>query len=162
MKVYIGKYISYFSVDDLLCWLKYLKVSESVIDKISEYLNTTFLKGFFEWINSKRNRTEYVKIDKYDTWNMFKTLAIIIHPMLKQLKETTHGYPSDLTEEQWNIILDKMIWSFDQIDNDWEEKFLQTYGLLSDDKTRQEYITFKNQVQEGLDLFAKHYMDLWD
>lgn len=158
MKVYIGKYISYFSVDDLTWWLKYLKVHESVIDKMSDYLDTTFLKSFFEWINSKRNRTEYVKIDKYDTWNMFRTLAVIIHPMLKQFKETTHGYPNELTEEQWNSILDKMIWSFDQIATDWEEKFYVT----NDQVDYQGYTTFKNQIQEGLDLFAKHYNDLWD
>lgn len=32
-----------------------------------------------------------IQIDKYDTWNMDDTLAMIILPMLKQLKETTHG-----------------------------------------------------------------------
>jgi hypothetical protein len=89
---------------------------------------------------------------------MFRTLAVITHPMLKQFKETTHGYPNELTEEQWNSILDKMIWSFDQIANDWEEKFYVT----NDQVDYQGYTTFKNQIQEGLDLFAKHYNDLWD
>jgi hypothetical protein len=36
---------------------------------------------------------KYVKIDKYDTWSMDHTLAYIILPMLKQLKEETHGSP---------------------------------------------------------------------
>lgn len=34
-----------------------------------------------------------IHIDKYDTWNMDDTLAHIILPMLKQLKETKHGAP---------------------------------------------------------------------
>ena len=44
-----------------------------------------------------------IKIHKYDTWNMDDTLAIIILPMLKQLKETKHGSPlvdiEDVPEE---------------------------------------------------------------
>jgi len=32
-----------------------------------------------------------VHIDRYDTWNMDSTLALIILPMLKQLRETKHG-----------------------------------------------------------------------
>lgn len=32
-----------------------------------------------------------VQLDKFDTWNMDDTLAHIILPMLKQLKETKHG-----------------------------------------------------------------------
>jgi len=32
-----------------------------------------------------------IKIDDYDTWSMDSTLAFIIVPMLKQLRETKHG-----------------------------------------------------------------------
>lgn len=35
-----------------------------------------------------------VRIDPWDTWSMDNTLAYIILPMLKQLKETKHGYPN--------------------------------------------------------------------
>jgi hypothetical protein len=34
-----------------------------------------------------------VRIDRQDTWNMDETLAYIILPMLKQLKDTKHGSP---------------------------------------------------------------------
>ena len=51
----------------------------------------TWLYKFLLWIDSKRKRIVYVKIDKYDTWNMDSTLTPIILPMLKQLKETKHG-----------------------------------------------------------------------
>ena len=36
-------------------------------------------------------RVVNIQIDKYDTWNMDSTLALIILPMLKQLRETKHG-----------------------------------------------------------------------
>jgi hypothetical protein len=51
----------------------------------------TLLYKFLLWIESKRKRIIYVKIDRYDTWNMDSTLNPIILPMLKQLKATKHG-----------------------------------------------------------------------
>jgi len=50
-----------------------------------------------------KERVINVHIDKYDTWNMDSTLAFIILPMLKQLRDTTHGSAmvdlEDLPEE---------------------------------------------------------------
>jgi len=51
----------------------------------------TFLYKFLEWVNSKKINKEYIKIDYWDTWSMDQTLAPIILPMLKQLKDTKHG-----------------------------------------------------------------------
>jgi hypothetical protein len=56
-----------------------------------------------EWIETKKKRKIKIKIDKWDTWGMDSTLALIILPMLKQLKATKHGSPfvddKDLPEE---------------------------------------------------------------
>ncbi len=41
---------------------------------------------------------------------MDHTLAMIIHPMLVQLKATQHGHPASLTIEKWDEILDEMIY----------------------------------------------------
>lgn len=51
----------------------------------------TLLYKFLLWIDRKRERKIYVKIDRYDTWSMDHTLAVIILPMLKQLQKTKHG-----------------------------------------------------------------------
>jgi hypothetical protein len=87
-----------------------------------------------------------ITIDPYDTWNMDHTLALIIVPMLKQLKATKHGAPfvddeyvpyelsssaapnkehewdvDDNHFKRWNYVLDEMIWAMEQIvdfDND--------------------------------------------
>lgn len=83
-----------------------------------------------------------IDIEKFDTWNMDSTLALIILPMLIQLKETKHGVPGDFADvggesysqqlsfdfytethddsfnegcKRWDETLDKMIWSFQQI-----------------------------------------------
>jgi hypothetical protein len=90
-----------------------------------------------------------IKIDRFDTWSMDHTLALIIHPMLVQLKATTRGAPStddeDVPEKfrstkakpkknewdtdsnhfkRWDWILDEMIWAFSQlIDEDAGDQF---------------------------------------
>ena len=111
-----------------------------------------------------------VHIDPYDTWNMDETLAHIILPMLKQLKETKHGYPSDLTEEKWDEILDKMIFSFQSKLEDWNDQF---YGPWIEDKSKSlgghfEFIDYdsmkeyQERIDEGFRLFGAYYNSLWD
>lgn len=51
----------------------------------------TWLYKFLSWVESKKKRKISIRIDRYDTWSMDATLAPIILPMLKQLKETKHG-----------------------------------------------------------------------
>lgn len=118
--------------------------------------------------NGEEPRLIDINIEGFDVWEMYYTLALIISPMLKQLKETKNGVPGCMpafdndfydwnthpeeaeaqlkeAEKQWNEILDKMIYSFDKIISD------DFYDNRSDPK-----------IQEGIDLFAKYYFDLWD
>ena len=110
----------------------------------------TWLYKFLRWVDSKKKRTVKVHIDRWDTWSMDHTLAYIVLPMLKQLKETKHGAPyvdlkdvpkelqpkkqtkkqkdngeTDSTHfERWDWVLDEMIFAFDSKVNDgWEDQF---------------------------------------
>jgi hypothetical protein len=90
-----------------------------------------------------------IQIDPWDTWSVDHTLSMIILPMLKQLKDTTHGAPyvddEDVPDElkstaapakendwdtddnhfkRWKYALDEMIWTFEKlVDDDWEHEF---------------------------------------
>jgi hypothetical protein len=90
MKVYIGPYLNYWGPYQIADLLKYVGVSESYRKKIGKWLEKTPLSKILSWIYDKRNRKVEVRIDKYDTWNMDKTLSLIIIPMLIQLKKTKH------------------------------------------------------------------------
>ena len=94
-------------------------------------------------------KIDYVKIDKWDTWSMDHTLAIIVLPMLKQLKATKHGSPlvddEDVPENlrstaappkenewdtddnlhlRWEWVMNEMIFSFEcKVDDSWEDAF---------------------------------------
>jgi hypothetical protein len=110
----------------------------------------TWIYKFLLWIDRlKGERKIKIHIDKWDTWDMNSTLALIILPMLKQLKESKHGAPfvddEDVPDElkrtsapakenewdtddnhfkRWDWVLDQMIWAFENIvDQEWESQF---------------------------------------
>jgi len=109
----------------------------------------TMLSKFLTWVHSKKQRKIQVHIDKYDTWSMDHTLALIVLPMLKQLKEKQHGagfvddkdVPKELRStsapakenewdtddnhfKRWEWVMDEMIFAFNsKVDDSWEEQF---------------------------------------
>jgi len=116
-----------------------------------------------------------VKIDKHDLWSLDITLAQIIYPALKKLKKVKHGAPNvDLSDvldqslhptedeiiryeydgktdenyfKRWDYVIDQMIWSFKII------KKGDLHFLTDDDF---------NRMQNGLRLFSKYYLSLYD
>ena len=126
-------------------------------------------------------KVKYVHIDYWDTWNMDATLASIILPMLKQLKETKQGFPfvnnEDVPESlrsefdpenmfeapgepfeeiwiaRWDYVLDEMIWSF-QFEADGKN--------LLFDVSDEEYVKYSKKLANGFRLFGKYYQNLWD
>lgn len=87
--------------------------------------------------STKAKQKISLKLDYWDTWNMDHALAILIHPMLKQLDETKHGSPyvddEDVPEKlhstkgkpkkeewdldsnhfkRWDWVMKEMIWAF--------------------------------------------------
>ena len=108
-----------------------------------------FCKTWMKFLDFVHPKINYVKIDRYDTWSMDHTLADIILPMLKQLKETKHGSPNvddnDVPEElkstsappkenewdtddnwfkRWDWVLDEIIFAFEcKVDDSWQEAF---------------------------------------
>jgi hypothetical protein len=97
------------------------------------------------------NRKIDIHIERFDTWNLDHTLALIIYPALIQLRDTKHGVPNDFAVvggedyndqlcfdfykdedgslfdkkcSEWDDVLDKMIWSFAQlVKEDYDAKY---------------------------------------
>jgi len=112
----------------------------------------------------RKNRATRVEIEPHDTYSMDCTLAMIIHPMLVQLKETAHGYPSGLTEESWNKILDEMIWAFGH-----KSKEMDAGDMCGDKCSNFGDAVCKSCMKETEErltnafiLFGKYYENLWD
>ena len=115
MKVYIGPYKDWFGpyqlAEKLIFWKHrdddevfsfghFLATGSFVTEDSDPFSKSirgeeTWLYNFMNWVHERNGgRKIKVRIDKYDTWSMDHTLAPIILPMLKQLRDTKHGYPS--------------------------------------------------------------------
>jgi hypothetical protein len=160
MKVWISRYrnhwLSPYTILKTVCfWEK----DEDRIYNLNEEVNNPYKK----WVNFLNPvcfavqklldfvhpRWTYVKIDPWDTWSMDHTLADIILPMLRQLKEHKHGAPYTDDEDvpeylrsymaqpkehewdtdslhfmRWDWILAEIIWAFEQkVDDTSEDQF---------------------------------------
>ena len=112
--------------------------------------HNTWLYKLLLWLDSKKQRKVEVRIDRYDTWGMAETLALIILPMLKQFRASLHGSPfvddTDVPEylrstvappkkdefdiddnhhKRWEWVLDEIIFAFEsKVDDSWEDQFV--------------------------------------
>ena len=132
---------------------------ENFLEKLEDFIQTCYSP--INYLLNKRVQKVSVKIDSWDTWSMDHTLAHIVVPMLKQLRDTKHGAPvvdnRDVPEElrqpenwieqyekagetdefwfaRWDYVLDEMIWAFEQKTlDDWEEQY---FGEWIEDESK--------------------------
>lgn len=193
MKVYIGPYKSWIGpyqiADAVFLWPE-KHVDEADItwrhrysERLGDWLSKTPVLTFCNWLESKRNRSVYVKIDRYDTWSMDHTLAFMIVPMLKQLKATKHGAPQvddedvplplrstalgardkceeawDLDEhffERWDWVLGEMIWAFEQQLDDEADSQFYDHGEKVAGESLEDSIKRMKVDHEGLNAWQK-------
>ena len=203
MKVYIGPYTSwvgpYQIADKIFFWVNkngiyaddppiFSRWDYKLHEKFGDWLaDIEWLNKLCNWIESKKERKVKIRIDNYDTWSMDHTLALIIHPMLVQLKEQKHGGPfvadEDVPEhlrstnakpviddgvdefhfDRWDWVLDEMIWTFKTLNEDWSSQFYTPSGKFMegefDAEGRQK---MQDRINNGLRLFGKYYQSLWD
>lgn len=142
------------------------------------------LKRLENWADNLTPRKVKVKIHEYDTWNMADNLALIILPMLKQLKEKKQGAPFTDDEDvpeylrstappvsadmadghtdanhfaRWNWIMDEMINAvYRTVDDSWEELYYS--GRVKREAFKAEH----ERIANGFRLFGKYFQALWD
>lgn len=155
MKVYFSKYRNhwlspYTILEKVLFWKNWpeIELDEPWVEKWADRLEpfSRFLQKFLDFVHPE---VRYVKIDRWDTWNMDRTLGLIALPMLKQLKNDKHGSPfvddEDVPDElkstsaapkenewdtdsnhfkRWDYVMDEMIFAFEhRLNRDWEDNF---------------------------------------
>ena len=131
------------------------------------------------WVISKYQQCRYGVADS-ECWSLDYTFSRYMLPRLKHFKKMErYSYPPDVTPEEWENILDEIIWVFDYMLN--EDTYLPMPKSVSDIETIfdpnrpktleremewKEYCdksnSFQYRKQEALKLFAKYYEALWD
>jgi hypothetical protein len=155
MYVYIGPYVDWIGpyqiADKIFFWTEKYPLDEKLEerwdyklkDRFGDWLNSTWVKKYCEWVHKRKQRAVDIHVDGYDVWSADHTLGLIILPVLKKLKEVKHGSPDiddeDVPEElkstsappkkheydtddnfhkRWDWVLDEMIWAFEQHNDD--------------------------------------------
>ena len=180
-----------FKFGEWLAYGKWRGIDDIPNDAKNLFVNKdqpTWLYLFLERIESKRKRKIKIHIDKWDTWSMDHTLAQIVLPMLKQLKETKHGsaqvdmddVPPEMrmtSTEDWD---DQLVFDFYNdpelskqniqcdIHDRWNwvmDEMIFAFEFIVDEDNRYSH-NFNQEVEDrvanGLSLFGKYYQGLWD
>ena len=187
MKVIIGPYKNWWGPHQIADLMQHVGVSEDTCDKIGEFLCNTWLSPICGWIDSKRHRKVYVRIDKCDTWGMDSTLALIILPMLKQLKATKHGSPLiDDEDVPENLHMTKKEMDIFHYGDDrytkqevevadvkffarWEyilDEMIWAFEQIIDGESVAALdalgLAYHERIKRGTTFFGKYYSSLWD
>lgn len=93
-----------------------------------------------KWTKQRKERG----FDDTELWNLDCTLIKFLIPRLKAFKAKLYSFPCQITLEEWEQILDKMIKGFE----------LYKAGVLDKEEVK--------LVDEALDLFRKYFYDLWN
>ena len=161
--------VEYITFDHSDWWKpKEIKTFKDVLEKIWDVITTPY---YFV----KRNvRDVYWKIyygfermfkdyDSIDTFATFDKFIERYSKVLKELREHHMGYPMQLSEEEWDNILDEMLYHLHymkeetvveelerNVPDDWSASYKTVYEVL--DKHKNEF--FK--------LFSEYFYNLWD
>ena len=163
-------------------------------EKIIEWIRTLsaykLLSAIEQWVDARTKRKIVVRVHDYDVWGMDHTLALIVAPLLNRLKAKQHGAPfvddDDVPEElrstsappvgeyetdanhfkRWNWVIDEMIWAFEQIKDDDNDRHFFVYPDPNDLENCQYdkdgYLKHQQRIDRGVRLFGKYFRGLWD
>lgn len=151
MKIYLNKpknnWLSPYTIIETVLFWKDIDYAdyEHIAEALMPFCNCLYkVRNFFN------REINYVKVDYWDAWDFSTTLAPIVLPMLKTLKENKHGYgfiecedapeyltpPKSLQDEtltcydylaqyRYEWLIDELIWTFEQLlpSADWESLY---------------------------------------
>jgi hypothetical protein len=163
MKVVIGPYktwIGPYQIAEMLCWwvpkvrdpMDIIARKPDWVHEFGRWLSEdkhgedSTLTKVCQWVESRRKRQIYIRVDKYDSWSADHTIALIAVPLLKQLQISKHGAPNvddeDVPEglnlrsyetdklpeseyspdenhfKRWDWVLGEIIWALEQKTSD--------------------------------------------
>ena len=152
MKIYMNKpkdnWLSPYTIIEKAVFWREIDYDEPIVEFWNGILSP-FCSILFDIRQFFNRDIRYIKIDKWDTWNMDSTLTPIILPMLKQLKAGKQGAPyvdnedvpanlrdkrnvgkigNHSTDKNWfkryDYVMNEMIWAFTELNKeDWTDQF---------------------------------------
>ena len=162
-------------------WYRTNKLGDWILDTVPYgwrvYYKCSDIK---RWFISTYQRMRY-GVSNEECWSLDGTFSKFILPRLKHFKKMKrYGYHPDFTPEEWENVLDELIWTFEYLNDD--ERFNPFPHLPNESEDLKDYLNREKTVEEkacvddwmkknteletrkqkGLELFAKYYCHLWD
>lgn len=88
-------------------------------------------------------------------YSAYTDIAAFSLPLLRQMQKLHYGYPFDFSIDHDTP---------EEADQDWIDTLgamIRAFELIAEDNWQFEKST-QNEVQMGVALFGKHFLDLWD
>lgn len=122
-----------------------------------------------QWLYDRNDRDEIAEheadristgVSKYDWYNLDAHLANVIIAGLERTIANRSGHPAELTDEEWDVILHKIVYGFDRYIKFELECFEgdETDPLSLADA----WLAEKPAFDEAFTLLHKWFINLWD
>lgn len=169
--VYVGK--------DIIKDVEYIKLGHFTLfkkektfkDKLEDFwfvVTTPFWKTK-HWIKKTYWKIRYGfqrmfnDYDSVDTFEIFDKFIDRYSKILVELRNNHHGYPAEMTEEEWNNVLDEMIYHLYYMKEDNVIEALMDgvpEGWVVNHKIA--YKIMEKHKNEFFKLFSEYFFSLWD
>jgi hypothetical protein len=120
-------------------------------------------RTYWRWISNFCHRGFY-GYSKEDYWNGESYLESVMYGIIKDLRENHIGYPSNLSEESWNSILDEIIEGLEAADELRMENTVPK-GIYSEGPWKfvpcENNPEFYTMIDESNHVFDKEGYDKW-
>jgi hypothetical protein len=120
-----------------------------------------------DWFYACKYAFERVK-DGYDSRDVFSldySFLLRYEKILKDFRKYNNGHPCHMTEEEWDKILDEMIYHLHYMYEENVENELQTYVKDKENSYiivgRTVFDIMEEHRKEFFDLFSKYFYNLW-
>ena len=85
-------------------------------------------------------------VNDSEMWSLDITIAKFILPKLKTFRNSTCGYPGNITQKKWEQKLDDMIFAMEYTINQFKQEYTEE--------------DFK-RIKKGFQAFGDYFNDLW-
>lgn len=130
-------------------------------------------RWYHKLLGIEAGKIQYVKVDDYDVWSADLTLALIIAPTLRKLRDLPNGVKpfvhipdrpghligsvpvngelDEFHEQAWDWALTEMIYAFESCQSDFS----------GEEQNYDDYLQNQVRIANGYRLFGKYYQNLW-
>ena len=99
-----------------------------------------------------------------DVWSLDNYFADVISQGVDHLRKNCHGYPSNLSDKEWNSILETISEGFKLSVTIDDDLFIEDCknDSLTNDQIREKYKERVEKISKAFDLFKEYFRSLWD